>query len=58
MYTLHKIVQSLFQFLKIFLLGLKGIRQIRRQSSTNFNEGLKQWIKGVDFVDKVILIFC
>nr|CAD2186357.1 unnamed protein product [Meloidogyne enterolobii] len=32
--------------------GLKGIRQIRRQSSTNFNEGLKQWIKGVDFVDK------
>uniref|UniRef100_A0A915NK27 Poly(A) polymerase RNA-binding domain-containing protein n=1 Tax=Meloidogyne floridensis TaxID=298350 RepID=A0A915NK27_9BILA len=36
----------------IFYIGLKGIRQIRRQSSTNFNEGLKQWIKGVDFVDK------
>jgi len=42
----------------IFYIGLKGIRQIRRQSSPNSNEGLKQWIKGVDFVDKVILIFC
>nr|CAD2166260.1 unnamed protein product [Meloidogyne enterolobii] len=32
--------------------GFKGIRQIRRQSSTNFNKGLKQWIKRVNFVDK------
>ncbi|CAK5046620.1 unnamed protein product [Meloidogyne enterolobii] len=35
-----------------FFIGFKGIRQIRRQSSTNFNKGLKQWINGANFVDK------
>nr|CAD2173117.1 unnamed protein product [Meloidogyne enterolobii] len=36
-----------------FFIGLKGLRQIRNSNEASHStETLKQWIKGVDFVDK------